>query len=475
MPRTISPGVLWRKLFPMESLGQWKLMWYARGRKVTFEEQNELEGILVQAFANDDYTHLRFQDTTGADGTVVLTMPDAEYYCRGSHQNYELKNMGKKTVAGDDKTVEFTMVPKEAEAITLTGDTGLVTDNETIEAVYEAELDEALIGVPVVFTTDFDEADIDDVDAGDVADFTDGDGVEVLTNTEGKAQLTVTFAAGVAQKSENITATISDDDDFVAAGGASDDFSVSVNTAEKVADTVVLTGEEAVRADSETKSELYIAATVDVPWPGIPVLFTTAFTTDHIEAVFADGEQQDVSDLVGAGLTVETDSVGHAEIFVTFKADVDEEATITAAIDDDHELVSSSDDSVLTVNVNTEAKIATTVTLTGDESITSDDEPEDGTYTAALDIAWAGIPILFTTDFLEGDIDAVSEGTVEEFTNGGVEVLSDSSGEAELVVTFAADVEKETDITAAINEEHDNIGANDDDSVTVDVDTTSNT
>jgi len=473
MPRTISPRVLWRKLYPMESLGQWKLMWRARGRAVTFEEQNSVVGALVQAFANDAYTHLRFQDVTGADGSVVLTMPDGEYWCRATKVNFDVRNMGKKTVAGDDKTVEFTMVPIEANEVTLTGSESVKTDNVPKEETYEIELDEELVGVPVVITTTFLEADIDAVDAGDVTDLV-GEGIEVLTDAEGKASIAITFSDAV-DKTANVVATISDTELHVATGGDTSTLAVVVDTSTKIANGfTAFAGPELVEADNDTAAGEYIA-TLDEEWAGFPVVFTTDFVADDIDHIIVSGEGT-VEDLVGAGLTVLTDDQGMADLYIMFAADVDKSAVeIRADISDTEDSIGTSAFETIDVTVDTTYKTTSNVTMAGEQTIASNNTPVTETYEATIDTAIEGVPVTIHASALaEGHVDAVDPGTVEAFVDPetGVEVLTDAGGKASISVTFAAAVDEVTNIVAAIDDTHERVAVTDSDGLEVTIDTT---
>jgi len=127
------------------------------------------------------------------------------------------------------------------------------------------------------------------------------------------------------------------------------DKKIDVTVREEAAE-VTLTGPETVESDNEPKKAIY-TATLDQELAGIPVTFTTAFEADDIDAV----NKGDVSDFVGAGIEVETTSKGRASITVTFSDDVDKESTITAAISDSDDGVSSSDTSELTITVDTSA------------------------------------------------------------------------------------------------------------------------
>lgn len=464
MPRTISPGVLWRKLYPVRSWSEWKKLWYARGRTVTFEEQNSRAGILVQAFALESYEILRGIGITAEDGVTVLDLTDMDYYCRGVHHNFETRNMGKKTVAGEDKTIEFTMVPKEADEVSLSGAESVVTDNEPTTEVYLAELDLPLKDVPVVFTTTFLLADIDEVDAGDVSDFI-GDGVTVLTDEEGKASIGITFSDDV-DKTANIVATIADTELHVATGGDSDTLAVAVDTEFKVANAVTLAGEAEILSDDEPVQETY-TATLDLEWADIPVTFTTGFGAADIESV-AEG---DVADFTGAGLEVLTGADGKASITVTFAAGRAGSENIVAGIDDGDERVATSDTGTVAVTLDTQADTTDGVSIAGAEEIRSDNERVTETYTATLDDIIENVPVTFTTDFLVGDIYAVDPGEVNDLVGDGITINTDEDGKASIDITFEADVEKIENVSAAISQAHIRVSADADDDVSVDVDT----
>ena len=120
------------------------------------------------------------------------------------------------------------------------------------------------------------------------------------------------------------------------------------------------------------------------------------------------------------------------------------------------------------------AELATTVTLTGGTPVEEDNAIGVSENTAALNKANAGCPVVFTlATFLAADIEAVSVGTIADLLDGGVTVYTDDSGEAELDITFKADVDKSGVLTAAITgADHYLLGANDTDTETIVVDTT---
>ena len=86
------------------------------------------------------------------------------------------------------------------------------SDNEPVEAVLTAELDEALAGIPITFTTDFVAGDFES--AEEIDDFV-GAGYVIDSDVEGKASLTVVFSNDVDKGPIDINADISDTDKFV--------------------------------------------------------------------------------------------------------------------------------------------------------------------------------------------------------------------------------------------------------------------
>ncbi len=117
---------------------------------------------------------------------------------------------------------------------------------------------------------------------------------------------------------------------------------------------------------------------------------------------------------------------------------------------------------------------ASTVTLAGEQAITSDNLPVTEEYTATLDEAIAGIPVKLGTAFGSGDIDAVSIGDVEDFVGDGIEVLTDADGIVTFTVTFAAGVSGTENLTAEIDDANPFVATGGDtDTLAVVVDTTS--
>ena len=216
------------------------------------------------------------------------------------------------------------------------------------------------------------------------------------------------------------------------------DVTVTANF-EAIAGSVTLTGDATVEADLLTASGTYTAALFG-PAEGAEVVFTlTGFVGSDIHSISTGS----IADLLAGGVTIPSDASGEAELVITFVADVDKSGTLTAAIDDTDPKVdtTASDNQVITVDT-TEA-IASSVTLTGDSLVTADDSTASGTYTATLSRPAVGAEVVFTlAGFTEDDIDSISVGSIADLLAGGVTVLSDASGEAELVITFAAGVDK---------------------------------
>ena len=110
--------------------------------------------------------------------------------------------------------------------------------------------------------------------------------------------------------------------------------------------------------------------------------------------------------------------------------------------------------------------------LEGPTTVESDNEPKEATYTAVLDRRLGGIPVTFTADFDEADIDDVNKGDVGDLVNDGIEVETTVNGRASIKITFAAGVNKEEDITASIDDSDEGVKNSDTKSVSVNVDTT---
>lgn len=120
-----------------------------------------------------------------------------------------------------------------------------------------------------------------------------------------------------------------------------------------------------------------------------------------------------------------------------------------------------------------EANAVSTLEIDPPSPIESDDEPVQAVITAELDEEIAGIPVTFTTAFLEADFDDVLEGDVEDFAGAGLAVMTDEEGKAILTVVFTNGVDKETvDITAAIDDSDRFVGTTDTETIAVTVDTT---
>ncbi len=126
-----------------------------------------------------------------------------------------------------------------------------------------------------------------------------------------------------------------------------------------------------------------------------------------------------------------------------------------------------------TVSFHEVPEEASEVTLTGETDIRADDTTTTETYTAELDASIENIPVNFSlSDFLEDDIDSVSEGDKADLVGAGIEVNTDENGVAELDITFAAGIDKSGDLTASIDDEHESVSVSDSDTITLNVNTT---
>jgi len=110
--------------------------------------------------------------------------------------------------------------------------------------------------------------------------------------------------------------------------------------------------------------------------------------------------------------------------------------------------------------------------LEGPTTVESNNEPVEATYTAVLDRRLGGIPVTFTTDFLEADIDDVNKGDVSDLVGDGIEVETTDNGRASIKITFSNGVDKEEDITASIDADDEGVKESDTKSISVTVDTT---
>ena len=226
------------------------------------------------------------------------------------------------------------------------------------------------------------------------------------------------------------------------------DVTVTANF-EAIAGSVDLTGDTTVEASLLTASGTYTAALFG-PAVGAEVVFKlTGFVASDINSISIGN----IADLLSGGVTIPTDANGEAELVITFAAGVDKFGTLTASINDTDPKVdtTASDNQVITVDT-TEA-IASSVTLTGDSMVTADLSTATGNYTATLSRPAVGAAVVFTlAGFTADDIDSISSGSIADLLSGGVTVLSDASGKAELVITFAAGVDKGPhNLTAAIS------------------------
>lgn len=216
-----------------------------------------------------------------------------------------------------------------------------------------------------------------------------------------------------------------------------------------LANGITLTGDESVTANNESASGTY-TATLDEELEGVPVTFTVGnLLVSHIVSI-SEGEIEDAA----TGIIVSTNESGVAELVITFDADVDASDDIVASINNEHELVETSASDSITVTVDTTSK-ASSVTLAGDDTISSDGAPESGTYTASLDVELAGVPVLFNMNSALAEyVTTVSTGSVDDLHDPGITVLTDENGEAQLIITFGAEVEEAGQLSATITNTH---------------------
>jgi len=232
------------------------------------------------------------------------------------------------------------------------------------------------------------------------------------------------------------------------------------------ANMISLSGEDEVSSNNEPVTETYTAQ-LDVETYGVPVVFQTSFSETDIDDI-GEGSVEDFCS--EEGVTVTTDSNGIASLSVTFSDGLDKEEDIVASIDDSHYLVDSSDADNISVRVTTVSQ-ATEVSIAGDDEVKSDGILMNGTYTATVNLAQAGIPVTLSTDFSETDILSVGEHSIEDFCGDGITIDTDGSGEVEIDVTFAEQVDSTEYITVSIDGSDDYVYESDDADIEVTVQT----
>lgn len=246
------------------------------------------------------------------------------------------------------------------------------------------------------------------------------------------------------------------------------DVTVTANF-EAIAGSVDLTGDTAVEADLITASGTYTAALFG-PAEGAEVVFElTGFVASDINSISIGN----IADLLSGGVTIPSDASGEAELTITFAAGVNKTGTLTASIDDTDPKVDTTASDNQLISVNTTEAIASSVTLTGNSMVTGDNSTASGTYTATLSRPAVGAAVVFTlAGFTADDIDSISSGSISNLLAGGVTVLSNASGKAELVITYAAGVDKGPhNLTATISSADPKVDTNSSDTQAIRVNT----
>ena len=115
--------------------------------------------------------------------------------------------------------------------------------------------------------------------------------------------------------------------------------------------------------------------------------------------------------------------------------------------------------------------------LAGEERVISDNEPAVSTYTATINVPSSGIPVYFSLQGFDAeDIDDVSVGEISDLVDlmdPGVTVYTDGN-EAEVIITFAAGVEKGGAVVAAISASDEGVSSDDTEVLEIFVGTTEN-
>ncbi len=302
---------------------------------------------------------------------------------------------------------------------------------------------------------------------------------------------TITFTPTGSTSGEAYTTTTDEDGAYVLKVGYAGNYDI---TAEADGYTPKTLSSQAVSAVLDTHD------IADVPF-NLAVESTTPETdaedvagTDTIVVTFdrniADNSGEgDIEDGItveqgGEELSINTAGVSDAELTITLDSAMDTDGKeVTVTIEKADTIKADDDDGLLAEDYTfgfTMLAEANNISLSGDASVTSDNEPADGTYTAELDVALAGVVVKWTTDFLKADIDGLkigeeelTEDDLDAFVGDGLELTSDEAGEAELTVTFTDDLDKgPADITAGIDDGDELVDSTEADSVAVTVDTT---
>ena len=196
--------------------------------------------------------------------------------------------------------------------------------------------------------------------------------------------------------------------------------------------------------------------------------------SDKSHVVYADGETEN--------LFIKAAAESGIKVHGDFTVDEGVEQTLTMAFTADDLLVDRGPNKPMLIPAafhmeagepaDPEAPRATEVELYGDQDLEAVGESKTGEYTASLNES-VETSIVFTLDeFIEEDIESLSEGEVSELLADGVELTADSEeGEAELDIGFAAEVDNKGTLTAAINEDDENVEESDEDSLEITVDT----
>lgn len=202
---------------------------------VTFDEQNDLEGVKIEIFEDDQRESLIATVYTDENGEVEIDLTADTYYYTASFEDYEDEEDDFEVVDAPI-TEEFTMV-QNAYTVSLSGYPEIEADGTDAGGSFAATLDKEIESVPIKFELeDFIAGDIDaalHVETSDPVSVEDlvGVGIDLGTDEDGKATLQITFAAEV-DKSGNLVASI-DDGHALVAESDSDTLLLQVDTTTK--------------------------------------------------------------------------------------------------------------------------------------------------------------------------------------------------------------------------------------------------
>lgn len=436
---------------------------------------------LVDDLVADDET---VEVATNASGVAVLTITWAADVDQSGDLDALINEEDSVLLAADDVQRLPTDVQTElkvVDTVSIYGAQEVLRDDAPSTASYTIALDRS-VEVPVTVSLDGFDADQiveedTDVDASDLV----GDGAEITTDSrDGEATFEVTFAAGIEETPGTFVAEIDTDDHERIVGDDTDSLDVTVETVALEADAIEefrAFGDDRIRTDNASETGSY-TATLNEPAEGVPVEFDASnFDADAIDDVDGDdieavnGNEDLVDALVSDGerVSVLTDERGAARLEITWASDTEMIGDVEASIDADaDEQLTANDAETISVDVDTRVTQATDVRLHGDDTVEAVDGPAERTYTASIVDAGGALErqVTFELDedaFVEGHIEAVSDGSVDELlTGGGVTVGTDDSGEATLNITFAAGAEvMNGTLNASIDEADEGIGESD--------------